>query len=99
MSYPRVSALLICLVASAPAAAQDTFADAFWRFRATTGFDFSSGKYGADKATEVLYVPVTLQATKGPWTLKGRWSPIIPGRLPWVPCDWAVRPIPVGLRR
>ena len=71
MSYPRVSALLICLVASAPAAAQDTFADAFWRFRATTGFDFSSGKYGADKATEVLYVPVTLQATKGPWTLKG----------------------------
>ncbi|MGE4063687.1 MAG: hypothetical protein AB7E79_09995 [Rhodospirillaceae bacterium] len=53
------------------AIAQDTFADAFWRFRATTGFDFSSGKYGADKPTEVLYVPFTLQATKGPWTLKG----------------------------
>lgn len=54
-----------------PALAQDSFADAFWRFRATTGFDFSSGKYGAEKATEVLYVPFTLQATKGPWTLKG----------------------------
>lgn len=74
MSYPRAfsfTALVSALAASAPAAAQDTFADAFWRFRATTGFDFSSGKYGAEKATEVLYVPFTLQATKGPWTLKG----------------------------
>jgi len=66
------ASVFVALVASqaSPAAAQDTFADAFWRFRATTGFDFSSGTYGADKSTEVLYVPFTLQATKGPWTLK-----------------------------
>lgn len=61
---------LAVLGAAVPAAAQDSFADAFWQFRATTGFDFSSGHYGADKPTEILYVPVTLQATKGPWTLK-----------------------------
>jgi hypothetical protein len=63
-----ISALVVGQASAA--AAQDTFADAFWRFRATTGFDFSSGKYGADKATEVLYVPFTLQATKGSYTLK-----------------------------
>jgi len=53
-----------------PAQAQDSFADAFWQYRANVGFDFSSGYYGAAKATEILYVPVTLQAAKGPWTLK-----------------------------
>ncbi len=72
MSSLRVPVLaLLVFGAATPALAQDTFADAFWRFRATTGFDFSSGKYGADKPTEVLYVPFSLQATKGPWTLKG----------------------------
>jgi len=72
MVLPRSSVLLagFLLCHTAPALAQDTFADAFWRFRGTTGFDFSTGRYGADKATEVLYVPFTLQATKGPWTLK-----------------------------
>lgn len=65
--------LLISAVAVssiAPAVAQDTFADAFWQYRASAGFDFSSGSYGATKNTEILYIPVTLQATKGPWTLK-----------------------------
>jgi hypothetical protein len=72
MSPLRVSVLAALMTGLAvPAVAQDTFADAFWRFRGTTGFDFSSGTYGADKPTEVLYVPFTLQATKGPWTLKG----------------------------
>lgn len=66
---PVIAVLAVCQVSAA--FAQDSFADAFWRFRATSGFDFSSGKYGADKPTEVLYVPFTLQATKGPWTLKG----------------------------
>ena len=56
--------------ACTPAFAQDSFADAFWQFKAGTGFDFSSGTYGATKSTEVLYLPVTLQAAKGPWTLK-----------------------------
>lgn len=70
---PRPFSLITVVMAcqAAPALAQDTFADAFWRFKATTGFDFSSGKYGAEKPTEVLYVPLTVQATKGPWTLKG----------------------------
>ena len=60
----------LALAQARSAAAQDTFADAFWRFRITSGFDFSSGKYGAADATDVLYAPVTLQAVKGPWTLK-----------------------------
>lgn len=54
----------------APAHAQDSFADAFWQYKASTGFDFSSGTYGASKPTEILYIPATLQAAKGPWTLK-----------------------------
>ncbi len=42
--------------------AQDSFADAFWQFRASAGFDFSSGTYGATKPTEILYIPPTHQA-------------------------------------
>lgn len=61
---------LLAAVYGTAAQAQDTFADAFWRYRTTTGFDFSSGTYGASKPTEVLYMPVSLQATKGPWMLK-----------------------------
>jgi hypothetical protein len=52
------------------AQAQDSFADAFWQFKASSGFDFSSGTYGASKPTEILYIPATLQAAKGPWTFK-----------------------------
>ena len=55
---------------------QDSFADAFWQFRASSGFDFSSGSYGAPKNTEILYIPVMLQAAKGPWTLKAA--------VPWI---------------
>ncbi len=62
-------ALLIFTFAR-PAIAQDTFADAFWQYRASSGFDFSSGSYGATKNTEILYIPATFQAAKGPWTLK-----------------------------
>ena len=66
----RVSGVaLLCLSAGA-VQAQDSFADAFWQFRASTGMDFSSGYYGAPKRTEILYVPATFQAAKGPWTLK-----------------------------
>ncbi len=64
--------MTVALAAGCPAFAhaQDSFADAFWQFRASSGFDFSSGYYGAAKRTEILYLPVTLQAAKGPWTLK-----------------------------
>ena len=68
------SSLTLCCTHSAHA--QDTFAAAFWQFRANAGFDFSSGYYGAAKATEILYLPVTVQAAKGPWTLKAT--------VPWI---------------
>ena len=67
----RFIILCVCAVSvCAPAFAQDSFADAFWQYKASTGFDFSSGTFGATKHTEILYIPVTLQAAKGPWTLK-----------------------------
>jgi hypothetical protein len=65
--------IILCAFAAGlhgPAHAQDSFADAFWQYKASTGFDFSSGTYGATKNTEILYLPATLQASKGPWTLK-----------------------------
>jgi hypothetical protein len=66
-----VFAIAVSLAASCGAArAQDSFADAFWQFRASSGFNFSSGYYGAAKSTEILYLPVIVQAAKGPWTLK-----------------------------
>ena len=68
------AATFLCSVA--PVRAQDSFADAFWQYKASTGFDFSSGYYGAAKPTEVLYVPFTLQGSKGPWTLKAT--------VPWI---------------
>jgi hypothetical protein len=70
MRFTAASTLIALVVSSSTAAAQDSFADAFWQYRASTGFDFSSGYYGAPKRTEILYVPATLQAAKGPWTLK-----------------------------
>ena len=53
-----------------PASAQNSFADAFWQYRASSGFDVSSGFYGAGERTTILYVPATLQAAKGPWTVR-----------------------------
>ena len=70
MRFIVYCAAFSCAVACGMAQAQDSFADAFWQFRASSGFDFSSGYYGAPKRTEILYIPVTLQAAKGPWTLK-----------------------------
>ncbi|MSO72951.1 MAG: hypothetical protein EXQ84_05005 [Rhodospirillaceae bacterium] len=58
------------LVLAPPAQAQDAFADAFWQFHAASGFDYSSGYYGAPKATEILYLPVSVKASKGPWSAK-----------------------------
>ena len=60
----------IFLAASSPAWGQDAFGDAFWQFRASGGFDYSSGSYGAATKTTVTYSSATLRATKGPWTLK-----------------------------
>jgi hypothetical protein len=59
---------------NSPAVAQDSFADAFWQHRARTGVDVSTGYYGADERTTVVYVPATLQAAKGPWTARAVFS-------------------------
>jgi hypothetical protein len=59
----------VCAFA-APAYADEAFGDVFWQYTARAGFDFSSGHYGATKPTEILYLPVTLKAAKGPWTLR-----------------------------
>ena len=66
------AALPFCLslLCSATAVAQDAFGDAFWQYRASAGFDYSSGSYGAATKTTVTYSSATLRATKGPWTLK-----------------------------
>lgn len=52
------------------AVAQDSFADAFWDLSVRSGFDFSSGLYGAAKPTEILSVPLAFKAVKGPWTFR-----------------------------
>ena len=67
--FPMLGALFA--VAASPAyAAPDSFSDVFWQYRASTGFDYSSGNYGAAKPTEIWYVPVSFKASKGPWALK-----------------------------
>ena len=76
MTQPRYIAwagLLVTLVLlpyGRAALAQDSFADAFWQFRATAGVDYSSGKYGAPTTTGVIYSYVGMRAEKGPWILK-----------------------------
>lgn len=62
------------IIMTQPSLAQDSFADAFWQYRASTGFDVSSGFYGADERTTVVYMPATLQAAKGPWTARAVFS-------------------------
>ena len=67
----------LCLgAAGSGARAQDSFNDAFWQFRATAGFDYSSGHYGADTATVITYSSTSFRADKGPWTFKAV--------LPWI---------------
>lgn len=36
----------------------------------TSGFDYSSGKYGTSDTTDILYIPLTGTYETGPWTLK-----------------------------
>ena len=63
-------AVLIVMLASHGAAAQDAFGDAFWQFRTSAGVDYSSGNYGAATKTDVVYSYASLRAMKGPWTLR-----------------------------
>ncbi len=59
---------------SSGARAQDSFADAFWQYRASTGVDVSSGFYGARERTTVVYLPATIEASKGPWKARAVFS-------------------------
>lgn len=52
------------------AQAQDSFEDYFWSSRVTTGFDYSSGDYGQAETTTIAFLPVILQTSRGPLTLK-----------------------------
>lgn len=72
---------LLCLAAAvaADANAQDSLQDFVWSTKASAAFDFSSGTYGAAKPTEITFMPVTVQSTRGAWTLKGS--------LPWMEVD------------
>ncbi len=40
------------------------------RFRMNLGLDYTSGSYGADENTEILFIPLSLQAEQGPWTVR-----------------------------
>ncbi len=70
----RLKCVLVCqgigLAISASACAQDSFEDYFWSSRATTGFDYSTGKYGQAEATQIAFLPLILQTARGPLTLK-----------------------------
>jgi hypothetical protein len=71
------SGMVGCIAALAPwgAAAQDAFGDYFWSYRWSSGFDYSAGTFGDTRTTEIAYVPLTAQASRGPWTFKanGGW--------------------------
>ncbi len=54
---------LAAIAAALPALADD-------QFSLTTGFDYSSGKYGNATATDILYVPVIGQYEMDKWTFK-----------------------------
>lgn len=73
---PIMSILMVPGIIMTPGSilAQDSFADAFWQYRASTGIDVSSGYYGARERTTIIYVPGTLQAAKGPWTARAVFS-------------------------
>ncbi len=40
------------------------------RYRVNFGMDYTTGSYGADEKTEILYMPLSVQAEDGPWTVR-----------------------------
>ena len=39
-------------------------------FRINLGMDYTSGSYGADEKTEILYMPLSFQMENGPWVAR-----------------------------
>lgn len=70
---PAIAALAGLLACSGhtQARAQDSLQDYVWTTKVSTGFDYSSGKYGATTPTDIAFVPLTVQSARGAWTLKG----------------------------
>src|SRR5436305_990332 len=66
----RLAVIAGACALAAPALADEAFGDVFWQYSARTGSDYSTGHYGASEATDILYLPVTLKAAKGPLTLR-----------------------------
>src|SRR5262249_22362991 len=56
--------------------AQDGFSFGDFNLRLGTGVDTSSGKYGAEESTDIIYVPFIATLQYGHWTLQGT--------VPWV---------------
>jgi hypothetical protein len=74
LPFPRRAiATVVAALSIAPPAtrAQDSLQEFVWSTRASAAFDYSSGTYGAAKATDISFLPVTVQSSRGPWTLKG----------------------------
>ena len=68
MNYPRsIARLSACLflLASSFSAALDLPSK---RVQLTTGVDFSTGKYGAEESTDMLYIPVTAKYATDKWS-------------------------------
>lgn len=61
-----LATLLLAFLIAAPArSAEDDR-----RFRTNIGLDYTSGSYGADEKTEIVYIPWSVQAEDGPWTVR-----------------------------
>lgn len=63
------SALSAVVLFSTSAIASDVDGDDR-RFRTNIGMDYTSGSYGADEKTEIVYIPWSVQAEDGPWTVR-----------------------------
>jgi hypothetical protein len=61
---------LAVVLSTSTVRAQDSFNDYFWSPRTTTGFDYSAGKFGDTRTTEIAFVPFSVQTARGPFTFK-----------------------------
>lgn len=69
---------VVGLASAVSASAQDSLQDFVWSTRISTALDYSSGSYGAATPTDIFYAPLTVQSSRGAWTLKasGAWMEV-----------------------
>lgn len=58
---------LLNTLAAVLAAGVGTCAHAAGNFSLTSGFDYSTGKYGGSTSTDILYIPIIGKYSTGPW--------------------------------